>query len=372
MEAKLICLLLLAGSTTAVAQSSDTYQKAAQVYENAASQCQSPTGASCMRQNASYYSCLAHQLQGGGGCIAPPSCSTSCSSPGSGSGASTLGTAASGLNQKQQLAITGISLALTWLSNHHRDDAAAPQTAEDEAATAAQREAHEAAVEAAIAQADQASSELADLRTAITSGADPSTLGGMYGQGPIDPMVALRNQLTAGGPVPRAGNAVDPGVTPVGDGTMNVQYENLDHPGVASEIDYGKPQEALPLYKWTPEGADPSNSYCQAQPNVPCEQVPNAAGPRDQFSTPPNVTSPASSSDCDALDANWQQTTSAISANHGACLASYQGQDRVGTGSETDTLCRFQACQEVHNSMYRAAAQRLAAVQACRQAVAGN
>lgn len=73
-----------------------------------------------------------------------------------------------------------------------------------------------------------------------------------------------------------------------------------------------KPQEALPLYKWTPEGTDPSNSYCQAQPNVPCEQVPNAAGPRDQFSTPPNVTSPTSSSDCDALDASWQQTTSAI------------------------------------------------------------
>jgi hypothetical protein len=200
--------------------------------------------------------------------------------------------------------------------------------------------------------------------------ADPSALtatGGQPGRGAIDPMVALRNQMTA---MANSQGPVDPGVTPIGDATKNVQYENLDHPGVASEIDYGKPQDALPLYKWTPQGTDPSNSYCQAQPNVPCEQVPNAAGPRDQFSTPPNVTSPTSSSDCDALEASWQQTTSAISDNHGACLAYYQGQGRVGTGSETATLCKFQACQEIHNSMVRSTAQGVAAVQACRQAVA--
>jgi hypothetical protein len=198
MKTTLSWFVLLMSSTVAIAQSSDTYQKAAQAYENAASQCQSPAGASCMRQNASYYGCLAHQLQGGGSCSSPPSCSTSCSSSGSGSGIST-GTAASGLSQKQQLALAGINLALTWFSNHHKDkDEPVPQTAEEEAAAAAQREAHEAAVEAAIAQADQASSDLANLRTALTSGADPSTLGALSGQGSSDPNVALRNQLTAG------------------------------------------------------------------------------------------------------------------------------------------------------------------------------
>ena len=203
MRAKLICVLLVTCSTGAVAQSSDTYQKAAQAYENAAAQCQSPAGASCMRQNASYYSCLARQLQSGGSC-SQPSCSTACTSSGSGSGVAGVAGAASGLSQKQQLAITGLGIALTWLSNHHHNDSATPQTAEEEAATADQRAANDAAVQAAIAQADAASSELANMRAALTSGADPSTLGGLSGQGPSDPNVALRNQLTADGDVPAA------------------------------------------------------------------------------------------------------------------------------------------------------------------------
>jgi hypothetical protein len=368
MQKNLVCLILFTSSTGAVAQFSDTYQKAALAYENAAAQCQSPAGASCMRQNAAYYSCLSKQLQGSASCGAQPSCSTACTSSGSGGGGGSIGTAAAGLTPKQQLALTGLSLALNWLSNHHRSDAA-QQTAEDEAAIAAQKEADGAAAQAAIAQADRASSELAEERAALTSGADPSAVGGVSGQGAIDPMVALRNQLTAAA---NTSSIVDPGVTPIGDSTMNVQYENLDRPGVASVIDYNNPQEPPPLYKWAPGGTDPSTAYCQGQPNVPCEQVMNAAGPRDQFSTPAKITSPASSSDCDALQASWQQTISAISDNHNACLAYYQGQKRIGTGSETDTLCNYQACQEVHNSLYRSTAQGAAAVQACRQALAAN
>lgn len=202
MSKNLFSFVLFASSTAAFAQSSDTYQKAAQAYENAASQCQSPAGSSCMRQNASYYNCLASQLQGGGSCGSQPSCSTACASSGSGGGGSGIGAPGAGLSPKQQLALTGLSLALNWLSNHHHSDAAAPQSPAQDAATAAQRDADDAAVQAAIARADQASSELANERAALTSGADPSSLGGLTSNGGGDPNVALRNQFTAGGSTP--------------------------------------------------------------------------------------------------------------------------------------------------------------------------
>jgi hypothetical protein len=205
MHMKMVCLSLFLSATGALGQFSDTYQKAAQAYENAAAQCQSPAGASCMRQNATYYSCLASQLQGGGGCGAQPSCSTACTSSGPGVGSSGQGATGAGLSSKQQLALTGLSLALNWLSNrHHHSDETAPQAEEGEAATEAQREADDAAVQAAIAKADQASSELANERAALTSGADPSSLGGLTANGGGDPSVALRNQFTGGDSVPAA------------------------------------------------------------------------------------------------------------------------------------------------------------------------
>jgi hypothetical protein len=197
MRVKLVWVLLITGSATAIAQFSDTYKKAAQAYENAAAQCTSSAGASCMRQNAHYYSCLSNQLQVGGGCGAQPSCSTACTSASGNGSAGTSGMAA-GLTQRQQLALSGLNLALTWLSNRHHNDATSAQTPEEEGATAAQQAAADAKAEAAIAQANQASSDLANLRTALTSGADLSTLDALSEQGSNDPNVALRNQLTAG------------------------------------------------------------------------------------------------------------------------------------------------------------------------------
>jgi hypothetical protein len=85
---------------------------------------------------------------------------------------------------------------LQWLgSRHHNDNGA--QVPADNSADEAQREADEARAQAAIAEANAAFSSQVNLRNALTSGADPSTLGNSPGQGQDDPMVALRNQLTA-------------------------------------------------------------------------------------------------------------------------------------------------------------------------------
>jgi hypothetical protein len=96
-------------------------------------------------------------------------------------------------------------MAIQWLSNRHHNDNGAevpPDNAADEAqrqADEAQREADEARAQAAIAEANAAFSNQVNLRNALTSGADPSTLGNTPGQTQDDPMVALRNQLTASG-----------------------------------------------------------------------------------------------------------------------------------------------------------------------------
>jgi hypothetical protein len=93
--------------------------------------------------------------------------------------------------------MTGLSLALNWLSNRHHNDNGA-QVAADNSADEAQREADEARAQAAIAEANAAFSNQVNLRNALTSGADPSTLGNGPGQSQEDPTVALRNQLTSG------------------------------------------------------------------------------------------------------------------------------------------------------------------------------
>jgi hypothetical protein len=192
------------------------------------------------------------------------------------------------------------------------------------------------------------------------------------GDDPGDAMARLRAKLYAESGS-SDGQSVVPQALTLGDSTMNVQFENLDHPTYSAEIEYGKSQQAQPLYKWSADGTDPASTYCQGQPNVPCQEAPNAAGPRDQFSVPPPVTSPSSSADCDALQASWQQTVSDITSNHAACLANYRGEGRgVGIGLESATSCSFRACQEVHNSMMRASSQAMAAMQACWQAVAAQ
>jgi hypothetical protein len=173
------------------------YQRAAALYDQAATQCSEP-GASCMRQNAGYLRCEAAQFSGGGSCGVGPSCSTACSSSGSGGGISGGAIIGSGLTQKQQLAITGLGLALQWLGNRHHNDNGA-QVPADNSADEAQSEADEAQAQAAIAEANAAFSNQVNLRNALTSGADPSSLGNSPGQGQDDPMVALRNQLTASG-----------------------------------------------------------------------------------------------------------------------------------------------------------------------------
>lgn len=149
--------------------------------------------------------------------------------------------------------------------------------------------------------------------------------------------------------------------------TSNVQYEDLDHPSIPSDLTFGIPQQDLPLYKWSPPGTDPANQYCQNQPSVPCVATPNAQGPREQFNVPPAVTSPQEGADCDALQANWQQTLDAASANHNACLAYYKGAGREQTGTGFESTCTFRACQEIHNSLYRAMQMQHAVVQQCRQ-----
>jgi hypothetical protein len=85
-------------------------------------------------------------------------------------------------------------MALNWLSNrHHNNDQGSALPSADDIAAA----------QAAIAQANQAFSDQVNIRNALTSGSDPSTLASLPGQGSDDPMVALRNQLTAGANAPQ-------------------------------------------------------------------------------------------------------------------------------------------------------------------------
>jgi hypothetical protein len=184
-----VAFLGIFGTVSAPGQFADTYRQAAQAFNNAAAQCQSPAGAACLRQNANYYNCLANQLGGGGSCGSSPSCSTSCTGSGSGSGGA--GSAVSGLTQKQQLALSGLSLAIQWLGNRHHNDGA------DQPSNDAQIAADNARAQLAIAEANVAFSNEVALRNALTSGADPSMLGNTPAQSPDDPTVALRNQLTA-------------------------------------------------------------------------------------------------------------------------------------------------------------------------------
>jgi hypothetical protein len=85
----LVCALFSVAAPSFGQSMADTYRMAAQAYNNAATQCQNPAGAMCMRQNAQYQLCLANQLAGGGSCGNPPACSTACTGAGgSGSGGS--------------------------------------------------------------------------------------------------------------------------------------------------------------------------------------------------------------------------------------------------------------------------------------------
>src|ERR1035437_10301766 len=128
-------LLVLTSVSTAFGQGqADQYRQAATTYNNAAAQCQVPAAAACMRQHATYYSCLANQLGGGPSCNSAPSCSTSCpggTSSGSGTpGAvgTALGAAGSTGSVKGDLLMAGVGLLARWgeaRSNKRDADAAA-------------------------------------------------------------------------------------------------------------------------------------------------------------------------------------------------------------------------------------------------------
>jgi hypothetical protein len=159
----------------------------------------------------------------------------------------------------------------------------------------------------------------------------------------------------------------------------DIQYENLDHPAVPSVITYGTPQQPEPLYTWSPDNPGSIATYCKGQPNVPCEidfpgaQSANSASSAPatpaQLTRPDPVTAPNSSADCDALNQSWSQVIAAASANHQSCLNYYIGQGRTGTGTDSGSLCWFQACQQIHNTWTRSMSDGAAAVASCRQAL---
>jgi len=122
-------------------QLSDQYRQAAQVFRNSAAQCQNPTGAACMRQYATYNDCLANQMQGGGSCGNPPTCSTSCtgaSATGVG-GTSSAGQTMPGVNPRAQAVGNLVGQVMSLLMNRHSNqNAAADETQEDPAIKAAE------------------------------------------------------------------------------------------------------------------------------------------------------------------------------------------------------------------------------------------
>jgi hypothetical protein len=156
---------------------------------------------------------------------------------------------------------------------------------------------------------------------------------------PPDTTSTVADLLGAG--TPQAGTQPSAACTqlPPDGSSSNVQCENLDHPTVPSTITFGEPQQPLPLYQWSAPGTDPATTYCQNQPNVPCEENFIAPVPRPQFSTPPPVTSPQSASDCTALAANWDSTIAEAATNHRQCLSYYHGESREGAPGELPALC---------------------------------
>jgi len=61
MRTGAILAIVLSVAGISVAQNmASRYLQAAEVYNNAAAQCQNPAGAACMRSNATYYQCVAN------------------------------------------------------------------------------------------------------------------------------------------------------------------------------------------------------------------------------------------------------------------------------------------------------------------------
>ena len=222
-------------------------------------------------------------------------------------------------------------------------------------------------------------SVISDLLGGPILGEQPSTASGITApnsenpatQNASDPESVVANLLhpdereTPGIAVPQGMEESSPaGRTP----SVNTQYEDPDHPSLPTSTDFGKAQQDAPLYKWSPNVPVQDKEYCRDQPNIAC-QIPFPGSEKQQFERPAAVTSPAMPADCDVLQASWQRTVNEAARNHEACLAYYKGAGREGAAG-LQSACTFAACQQVHNSLYRANALQQSEVQQCRQSLA--
>jgi hypothetical protein len=415
---------------SAFGQMAQQYQQAAQAYSNAANQCQVPAASACMRQNATYYGCVANQLSGGPSCGSQPTCSTACGGSSGSSGAGNSGFSPANTGNARNDAIangvgTAIMLLGKWKMAHDakkaaQDEAATNETSDEDAGdsthaaqVAAQAEAgqqrilNEASQILLESNALMASNEV-DAGSASPGSSPDSTaaIGALLDSGPAAPdatsaiSALLDTPDAANGDAPLNPTAAVSALLDTSDGSQSgapssnphtpqsssmptgagpdIQYENLDHPTTPSTITYGTPQQQTPLYTWSPDNPGSTATYCKGQPNVPCEidfpgsQGANGTSPAPapaQLTRPDPVTAPNSSADCDALNQSWSQLIAAASANHQSCLNYYIGQGRTGTGTDSGSLCQFQACQQIHNTWTRSMSDGAAAVASCRQAL---
>jgi hypothetical protein len=173
------------------AQMAAQYQQAAQAYNNAAARCSNPAGAACYRLHASYYSCLAAQLGGGGSCGSETTCTVSCG----GTGASVGPTATTANNNANNL----IQLGGSIISLLHSNSSQPSQPAEDVGPTPEELAAQAAAAEAARQQQinNDAANILQEANSLVAANGPPSGLphssdsttavSALLGDGPASP-----------------------------------------------------------------------------------------------------------------------------------------------------------------------------------------
>jgi hypothetical protein len=158
----------------------------------------------------------------------------------------------------------------------------------------------------------------------------------------------------------------------------DIQYENMDAPGLPSVITYQTAQTPQPLYIWAPDDAANPVKYCGNDANSSCEiDYPGIGGvtpERPQFTRPTPVANPKSAADCSALAQSWEQLSRAVYENHWACRSHWSklmatGQPDADDSFEPGSKCIFRACQEVHNSVVRLLNEKQVAVAACYKAL---